>query len=731
MCGHAVVIGGDGLAGRALVRALEANGWTAAQEPYDLLDARDAAGTVASRRPAAVLLAPDAADPPSGPPPPASATPPRVRAAARGAAAAGARLVLFSSDEVFDGRGGPYTEDAAPGRDDSAIATRESEQAALTAPCDALVVRTSLVFGWSRASDNLAMQVWGRLGAGLRLTVDDTLHTPTLAEYLAEATVRLLELDARGVVHVAGRDTMSRLEFARQVARALLLDGSLIQPATAPLTQPAAAGNGSAGAVGARYGLQTGQLTAMLATEPLSIREMLQRLRREWRSNVTVRPPASQGLPGNALKTEILDRVRAYYHQAHTAQPFVPLTSRVPYSGRVYGEEELVNLVDASLDFWLTLGPWGESFEDRVRRRLGARDVALTNSGSSANLTAVAALCSERLERPLREGDEVITPAATFPTTLAPLLQFRLTPVLVDCEIGTYNVNPDLVAAAVTPRTRAIMIPHTLGNPCDMDAIMEVAGRHDLTVVEDACDALGSRFRGQPVGTFGALATLSFFPAHQITMGEGGAVIVNRPRLSRIVRSVRDWGRDCWCAPGESNSCGKRFGWQLGTLPAGYDHKFIYSDVGFNLKPTDLQAAVGVAQLARLDDFVRSRREHFARLYAALEEHRDHVELPRLDERAEPAWFGFPITLKDGSKRELVQWLQRANIDTRELFAGSIMRQPGYRTARVRVHGELTETERMLHRTFFIGVYPGLSDEMVDFMIDRLHQFFTRTRTAG
>jgi CDP-6-deoxy-D-xylo-4-hexulose-3-dehydrase len=332
---------------------------------------------------------------------------------------------------------------------------------------------------------------------------------------------------------------------------------------------------------------------------------------------------------------------------------------------------------------------------------------------------------SHKLEEPLRAGDEVITPAATFPTTLAPQLQNGLVPVLVDCELGTYNIDAGLIEAALSPRTRAIMVPHTLGNPADLDRICQIAEKHHLYLIEDTCDALGSTFNGRPAGSFGDLATISFYPAHHITMGEGGAVISNKARYGSIVRSIRDWGRDCWCAPGESNTCGKRFGWQLGELPTGYDHKYSYTHLGYNLKPTDMQAAIGVAQLERLDDFVARRRANFDQLYEGLRPYEDRLLLPSFDPRARPSWFGFPITVREGiQRRALVQWLEDANIETRELFGGNILKQPAFREAAVRVYGELRNTDRVLRDTFFIGVYPGLDARMIEFVIDRFGTFF-------
>jgi CDP-6-deoxy-D-xylo-4-hexulose-3-dehydrase len=425
------------------------------------------------------------------------------------------------------------------------------------------------------------------------------------------------------------------------------------------------------------------------------------------------------------LKREIAEKVAEYFRVVHAPQPFVPLRTRVHYAGRVFGEQEMVNLVDSALDFWLTLGPWGERFEHKLKQFLGVRDFVAVNSGSAANLTAILALMSPQWPEPLRPGDEVITPAVTFPTTLSPLVHSGLMPVFVDCEVGTYNINPQLIADAIGPRTRALMVPHTLANPCDMDVLGELVQRHRLYLVEDACDALGSKFRGRLVGTFGDLASFSFFPAHHITMGEGGGVAVRHPDLARIVRSVRDWGRDCWCAPGESNSCGRRFGWQLGELPPGYDHKYIYSNLGYNFKPTDLQAAIGVAQAARLPEFCRQRRENFQTLYRGLLKYEPFLLLPRLDPRSDPAWFGLPITVQNGVDRgRLVQFLEAANIETRQIFGGNILKQPAFRNLACRIHGTLEQTDRIMCDSFFIGVYPGLTPVMLEFVLQRFDEFF-------
>ena len=433
------------------------------------------------------------------------------------------------------------------------------------------------------------------------------------------------------------------------------------------------------------------------------------------------------------LRSQILDGVRQYYLAAHQRKPFEPGRTRINYSGRVYDDNEMVKLVDAALDFWLTAGPYADRLETRMRQFLGCRDFSLVNSGSSANLLMIAVLCSPMLKShssitelaPLQAGDEVITSAVTFPTTLTPIIQNRLIPVFVDCEAGTYNVNPNLVEDAVSSRTRAIFVPHTVGNPCDMDAIMAIAHHHHLWVLEDSCDALGATFEGKRVGTFGAMSSLSFYPAHHMTMGEGGGVVVNYGGLERVVRSLRDWGRDCWCDPGKSNTCGKRFSWQLGELPYGYDHKYIYSNIGYNLKVTDLQAAIGLAQIEKIDQFIATRRRNFWRLYEGLKPLETYLILPRIDPRANPSPFGFPVTVRDGVDRNaLVHHLESANIETRLVFGGNILRQPGFMSIERRVHGMLEQSDIIMRNTLFVGVYPGLTTEMVDYVAKTFRSFF-------
>ena len=429
-----------------------------------------------------------------------------------------------------------------------------------------------------------------------------------------------------------------------------------------------------------------------------------------------------------ALRQQILQLAGEYARLAHRPEAFVPGSSPVPVSGKVVGEPELQHLIDASLDLWLTTGRYNEAFEARLAGYLGRRFVLTCNSGSSANLLAVSALCSPRLrDRAMRAGDEVITCAAGFPTTVNPLLQHGLVPVFIDAEIPTYNVQPDMIEAAVTPRTRAIVLAHTLGNPFDLGEVMRVAERHDLLVIEDCCDALGAHYNGQKVGTFGDVGTLSFYPAHHITMGEGGAVFTSRPELKRQLQSIRDWGRDCYCDPGTDDTCGRRFGWKLGDLPQGYDHKFTYSNTGYNLKITDMQAAVGLAQLARLDGFIRARADNFAFLHEALSGMGGDLILPQATPNAEPSWFGFPITLRDekpGRREELLRMLNKHGVGTRLLFGGNLVRQPYMRDHAFRSVGSLENSDAIMTRTFWIGLFPGLTQAHLAYAAERIRSFF-------
>jgi CDP-6-deoxy-D-xylo-4-hexulose-3-dehydrase len=434
------------------------------------------------------------------------------------------------------------------------------------------------------------------------------------------------------------------------------------------------------------------------------------------------------------LHSRILDLVRDYYHARHRPGVFLPGQGKVPYAGRVFDERELVAAVDAVLDFWLTLGPQGEAFERELAAHVGARHAVLVNSGSSANLVAFATLTSPQLDRPIRPGDEVLSVAAGFPTTVAPIVQHGCVPVFVDVHLETANVRIDQLAGAVGPRTRAIVLAHTLGNPFELDAVLDLVRRHDLYLIEDNCDALGATYRGQKTGTFGHLATHSFYPPHHLTMGEGGAVLTSSGRLKRIAESFRDWGRDCWCASGKDNTCGKRFDWQLGDLPAGYDHKYIYSHLGYNLKPLDVQAAIGRKQLHKLDTFVAVRRAHHARLRAALAPYEEFLLLPQATPHSEPSWFGLLLTVRDGApftRAELVRYLEDRHIQTRQLFGGNLLRQPAFRNVAHRVAGDLAATDKLMNDAFFIGVYPGLTPPMLDYVESVFADFFHTLRSTG
>ena len=398
----------------------------------------------------------------------------------------------------------------------------------------------------------------------------------------------------------------------------------------------------------------------------------------------------------------------------------------------MFDHDELSMLVDSSLDFWLTSGRYAELLELQLAEYVGTGHAILCNSGSSANLLAVSALTSDRLgRRRVRPGDEVITVAAGFPTTVNPILQNGLVPVFVDVELGTYNARLDRLFEAVSPKTKAIVMAHTLGNPFDLDALTSLAEEHELWLIEDNCDALGSTYRGRRTGTFGDLATVSFYPAHHITLGEGGCVLTSRGPMRKLVESFRDWGRDCWCATGKENTCGRRFDWQLGDLPHGYDHKYIYSHIGYNLKLTDMQAAVGVAQLAKLPHFVEARKRNWKRLRQGLAG-LDSLILPEATHDSDPSWFGFSLTVRPGSpftRDQLVRFLEGRKIATRQLFAGNLVRQPAYRGVPHRVVGDLTNSDIVTEGTFWLGVYPGLTDEMLDFVIASVREFVDDRRT--
>jgi CDP-6-deoxy-D-xylo-4-hexulose-3-dehydrase len=428
------------------------------------------------------------------------------------------------------------------------------------------------------------------------------------------------------------------------------------------------------------------------------------------------------------LRAEINKLVAEYGALASVPKPFEPGVTVIPPAGKVVGAPEMELMVEASLDAWLTTGRFNDQFEAKLAKLIGVNFLITVNSGSSANLVAFNTLTSPKLgPRAIQQGDEVIGVAAGFPTTVNPIIQFGAVPVFVDVELGTYNIDVTKLEAAISPKTKAIMLAHTLGNPYNLEVICAICKKYNLWLIEDCCDALGSTYDGKMVGTFGDIGTMSFYPAHHITMGEGGAVFTNDPELKLIAESFRDWGRDCYCPPGKDNTCGKRFCQCFGTLPEGYDHKYTYSHLGYNLKITDMQAACGLAQIDRAAGFIQARKDNFAYLTERLQSCADFLILPVATENSDPSWFGFPMTLKpeaNVSRVDLLTYLDQHKIGTRLLFAGNLTRQPYMIGRNYRVSGDLTNTDRIMHDTFWIGVYPGLTREMLDFAVDKLESFF-------
>lgn len=438
--------------------------------------------------------------------------------------------------------------------------------------------------------------------------------------------------------------------------------------------------------------------------------------------------PAPVAAPGSELRSQIATLVQQYADELYAPKPFVPGESPVPVSGKVLGVKELQLMVEASLDGWLTTGRFNAAFEERLAKYLGVKYLITVNSGSSANLVAFSALTSPRLgDRAIKPGDEVIGVAAGFPTTVNPILQFGAVPVFVDIDLATHNIDASLIEAAIGPKTKAIMLAHSLGNPFNLDVVTALCKKHNLWLVEDCCDALGATYDGKLVGTFGDIGTLSFYPAHHITMGEGGAVFTNNAELKLIAESFRDWGRDCYCPPGKDNTCNKRFCWKLGDLPEGYDHKYTYSHLGYNLKISDMQAACALAQMDRVDEFVAVRKRNFDYLKDKLASCSDFLELPEATPKSDPSWFGFLALLKpeSGVKRvDLLAYLDQNKIGTRLLFAGNLTRQPYMIGRNFRVSGSLARTDIVMNQAFWLGVYPGLGTEHLDYIVQKIEEFF-------
>jgi len=437
-------------------------------------------------------------------------------------------------------------------------------------------------------------------------------------------------------------------------------------------------------------------------------------------------------MTSNEIRAKIAKLVKQFADETLDTKTFVADDSTIPPSGKVIGANELQFMVDASLDGWLTTGRFNKAFEERLASYLGTRYVLTTNSGSSANLLALTALTSPKLgDKALLPGDEVITVAASFPTTVNPIIQNNLIPVFIDVDLATYNIQVDKIEAAISSKTKAIMIAHTLGNPYNLSEVKRIAEKYNLWLIEDCCDALGTTYNDQMVGTFGDIATLSFYPAHHITTGEGGAVFTQSPKLNKLIESFRDWGRDCFCNPGVDNTCGKRFDWQLGSLPKGYDHKYIYSHLGYNLKMTDMQAACGLAQMDRIEGFIDKRKKNFNYLKKGLQPFSDLIILPEATKNSDPSWFGFPITIKPESRInriDLLRFLDNHKIGTRLLFSGNIIRQPYFKNLNYRIFGELTNTDVIMNHSFWLGVYPGINEKMLDFIIAKISVFLSKKR---
>jgi len=429
-----------------------------------------------------------------------------------------------------------------------------------------------------------------------------------------------------------------------------------------------------------------------------------------------------------SLRKDIAGLVKEYAALQYAEKEFVPGSSVVPPSGKVMGATELQYMVEASLDGWLTTGRFNDQFEKELAEFIGVKHLLSVNSGSSANLVAFATLTSPKLgERAIQKGDEVIAVAAGFPTTVNPIVQFGAIPVFVDIDLKTHNVNAELIEAAITPKTKAVMLAHTLGNPFNLARVKAICEKYDLWLVEDCCDALGAKFDGKMVGTWGDIATLSFYPAHHITMGEGGAVFTNSRRLKTIAESFRDWGRDCFCPPGKDNTCGKRFCFKKGALPKGYDHKYTYSHLGYNLKISDMQAACGLAQLKRAPDFIRIRNENFEYLRNRLSTLEEFIDLSEATKDSTPSWFGFPVTIKESAdilRVDLMKFLDENKIGTRLVFAGNLTRQPYFQDVKYRVSGELTNTDASMNQSFWLGIYPALNRHQLDYMAEKMEEFF-------
>ena len=617
-----------------------------------------------------------------------------------------AHLTYISSDYIFDGKEGPYTEEETSNPINEYGKAKNESESIINSLEKYIIIRTTNIYSYGHDKKNFIAGLIEKTKNNQEFKVpEDQIGTPILASELARANIELIERGFNGTINIVGPDLVNRVEWCKRIASELKLNDKLIKGVkTSELNQKAKRPMNA--------GLKTDKL------EGLGIK--IKNLEESAREIIKI---MNKDKDENSIKEKILELTKQYYELAHKNQQ-TEFKDQVKYAGRVFDEKEIVAAVDSTLDFWLTLGSKGKLLERKLAEFMGTKYATLVNSGSSANLIALTT--SPLLENPLKRGDEIITVAASFPTTVAPIIQNGMIPVFLDVDIGTYNIDVTKLEDALSEKTRAIMIAHTLGNPFNIKAVMDFAKKNNLYVIEDTCDALSSKYDGKMVGTFGDISTTSFFPAHHMTMGEGGAVFTNNPYLKRAIESLRDWGRDCWCATGKSNTCGKRFCWKLGNLPKGYDHKYIYSHIGYNLKPLDIQAAIGLEQIKKLPMFTELRKQNFKKLYKILKPFEKYFILPKATENSNPSWFAFLLTIKDDApftRAEIVKYLESKKIMTRMLFAGNLIKQPGFKNIEHRVVGTLENTDRIMLNSFFIGVYPGIDDRHLNYIEKAFNEF--------
>lgn len=624
----------------------------------------------------------------------------------------GSKLIFISTYYVFDGSKKYYSEEDMPSPLNIYAKTKLKAEQITLRNKNNLVVRPSKIYSYGYDNRNFLARIISSLKHDEETYVtNDQFNNPISSEDLAAAIKRLIECNANGIYHAGGPDYVSNYDFALSTAKVFQFNTDLLKPQTS--NQFKAKAKRPKECV-----LVTDKLIKKTGFKPKSIETNLNL----WKENES----------GERLRREILGLVEKFYDANIAKKKIEPGIDTIPPSGKKFDAEEIKLLVEAALDCWWTEGRFTKQFERKFKEFMGVKHTLITNSGSSANLLAFMTLTSKKIgERRIRKGDEVITVAAAFPTTVNPIIQAGCIPVFLDIDRKTCNIDYSKLEEAITDKTKAIFIAHTLGNPFNLNKIVEVAKKNKLWLIEDCCDALGSKYDGKLVGSFGDIATFSFYPAHHITMGEGGAIITNNNIINKEARSLRDWGRDCCCMPGCDNTCGKRFELQLGKLPKGYDHKYIYSNLGYNLKATDMQAAIGAAQLEKLGDFIEKRKENFTLLRERLKKFENYFQLPVATENSEPSWFGFLITLKENcefSRKDLITFLNRKKIGTRLLFTGNITKQPYFIDSDVnyRQIGNLENTDYIMNNSFWIGVYPGITKEMIDYVGKTFEEYINK-----